>query len=277
MELAPGVHVVTVTDERAPGIYAPNTYFVIGKRGAALIDCGHNFPEHIQARLDAWRALGSPRIERIFITHRHRDHTGGAPVISKALGATIVAHSKEKPAIEGQWGDAARVGQVVEGGETFDLGGAALEVAFAPGHTLGSICLFLREQGALFTGDTVLGTGTTVINPGDGDIGLYIESLKRLLELRSGVLYPGHGDPVRDPGRKLRMLIAHRLEREQQVLDCLRRGKNTVDAIFDEIYPELEPRLHTMARNQIRSHLLKLEREGRVAPSADGATYALKG
>jgi glyoxylase-like metal-dependent hydrolase (beta-lactamase superfamily II) len=186
-----------------------------------------------------------------------------------------VTSEDEKAPIEQALLNGARVGRVARDGETFDLGGVTLETVYAPGHTMGSLCVFHRQQRALFTGDNVLGSGSTAIHPHEGDMGLYIRSLERLTGCGAQVIYPGHGAPVRDAQAKLRELISHRLEREQQVLDCLRRGKGTVEAIFGELYPELEGRLHNMAREQIRSHLAKLVKEGKAAASADGASYTI--
>jgi len=275
MEVAPGIYRITVAEERSPGLFAPNSYLVVGGRAAAFVDTGHNIPEHIQARLNYWRGIGAPKADYIFLTHRHRDHVGGASAISAATGAPIVTSEVEQAPIDQALLDGARVGRVARDGEAFDLGGVTLETVCAPGHTMGSLCVFHRQQRALFTGDNVLGSGSTVIHPHEGDIALYIQSLERLGGYGAQVIYPGHGAPVRDPQAKLRELVAHRLEREQQVLDCLRHGKDTVEAIFGELYPELEGRLHNMAREQVRSHLAKLVREGKVAASADGASYAI--
>ena len=139
----------------------------------------------------------------------------------------------------------------MEDGDTIAVGGVTIEVVHTPGHTLGSICLYLREERALFTGDTVLGLGTVAIAPPPhGDMGLYIQSLERLKGYDAALLCPGHGPPVQDVGRKLQELIDHRHERERQILAALGRGRGTLTALLDDIYPELDRRLLNMARGQ---------------------------
>ena len=268
MEILPGVHVITVGQSPGPGLFPPNSYVVVGTRASALIDTGWNQPEHIRARLDYLQGLNPPPVAAIIITHRHPDHMGGAAALSQATGAPIYAAPAEKPAIDQaieKQGASVRVHHTPAHGQRLDLGGKEVEFIHSPGHTLGSLSVLLRPEGILFTGDTVLGMGTTVVNPDEGDMALYLQTLRTLLEYAPAVICPGHGPLVRNPQAKIQELIQHRLEREAQIVDALRAGPKTLDALREEVYPELEPRLHTMARNQLRTHLAKLEKEGRVA------------
>ena len=163
---------------------------------------------------------------------------------------------------------------------------------------MGSLCVLIHENGVLFTGDTVLGRGSVAISPDHGDVGLYVESLGQLLEdplhriaggdggmdeLAAKALArppirriaPGHGPMVDDPQSKLKWLIDHRLRREEQILSLLRNGASRMDELFKEMYPNLRAELHNSARGQITAHLIKLEREGRVA-SARPSRWALR-
>ncbi len=131
--------------------------------------------------------------------------------------------------------------------------------------------MFLREPRALFTGDNVMGTGTSVVNPGEGEIALYLETLEKFMRYDPAVIYPGQGPVVTSPRAKLQELIQHRREREAQIVTLLTQGPKSVDDLFRVLYSGLDERMGHLARNQIRSHLIKLEHEGRV--SASGKVY----
>ncbi|MGH2398100.1 MAG: MBL fold metallo-hydrolase, partial [bacterium] len=153
----------------------------------------------------------------------------------------------------------------VSDGQTFKIGGLTLEVVHTPGHTLGSVCLYLREEKALFTGDTALGLGTVAISPPPhGDMALYLQSLERLKGYDCALMLPGHGQEVHDVKRKLQELIDHRHEREDQILRLMAGGKQTPKAMLSAIYMELDKRIVPMALRQIEAHLAKFEAEGRV-------------
>jgi endoribonuclease LACTB2 len=270
MEIAPGIH--NVLTEGAPASGVTNTYLVIGSGGAVWIDTGWDREGEAQARIDYWRKMGSPRLDAIVVTHRHPPHWGNAPAIRKVSGAAIVSSPVEKGPIEERM-TGARVDRVVEDGETLGLGGVTLEFVHAPGHTYGSLAVFIREPRALFTGDNVMGTGTSVVNPGDGEIGLFLQTMEKFIRYDPAVIYPGQGPLVTSPRAKLEELIRHRHEREAQIVGLLQQGPKSVHDLFAMIYSGLGERLANLARNQIRSHLMKLEREGRV--SASGELYRL--
>ena len=270
MELAPGIH--NVITEEAPAIGVTNTYLIIGTEGAVWVDTGWDRVGEAQARIDYWRKIGSPRLDGIVVTHRHPPHWGNAPAIAALTGAPIISTAAEKDAIEERM-VGAKVDRVVQDGETLHLGNLTLEFVHAPGHTYGSLAVFLREHKALFTGDNVMGTGTSVVNPGEGEIALYLLTLEKFMRYDPALIYPGQGPVVTSPRAKLQELIQHRREREAQIVTLLTEGPKSVDDLFRLIYSGLSERMSHLARNQIRSHLIKLEREGRV--SARGQAYRL--
>lgn len=298
MELTPRIHSLPAAGGLFSGPLAPNVYLVVDGGQGALIDAGYADEGSLQARLEYLGGFPQLKLDHIILTHHHIDHASGAPHLRQATGARICLHPREDRVLR-DWKEnapqdlppagsleervrawrheAARAtaDRLVEDGDTIAVGGVTIEVVHTPGHTLGSICLYLREERALFTGDTVLGLGTVAIAPPPhGDMGLYIQSLERLKGYDAALLLPGHGPPVQDVGRKLQELIDHRHERERQILAALGRGRGTVKALLDDIYPELDRRLLNMAAGQLLAHLAKLEGEGRAVRRGEGGEAA---
>ena len=188
-----------------------------------------------------------PALRTIFITHRHGDHAPAALPLKHRTGARIVAPR----------GVLEVTDVIVNDGVVVD----SLRVIATPGHTNEHVC-YLTPDGDLFTGDTILGAGTTTIFPPDGHMGDYIRSLRRLRDLQPKRIFPAHGPTRDDAVALIDEYIAHRLEREQQVLAAIAAGARTPAEMRARIYPDLDPRLHGAAEIQIRAHLIKLEEEG---------------
>jgi glyoxylase-like metal-dependent hydrolase (beta-lactamase superfamily II) len=163
---------------------------------------------------------------------------------------------------------------LADDGDSLDIGGFSLKIIHTPGHSPASICIYIRENKTLFTGDHILGIGTTVVDAPEGDMTQYIDSLQKLLSYDIRLICPGHGPLIKEAERKIHELIAHRRERELQVLRCLRHGRKNVARLVAEIYPELDYRLLELARRQVLAHLRKLVVEKKVI--ASGGEYALK-
>jgi len=218
---------------------------------SAVIDPGPEIASHIEALLAA-----VPALRTILITHRHADHAPAAIPLKAATGATIVAPRGVL--------DEAEVDRRVSGGEILMIDGETLEVIATPGHTNEHVC-YLTADGDLFTGDTILGAGTTAIFPPDGHMGDYLRSLHVLRDRQPQRVHPAHG-PDRDHAVALiDEYIAHRLGRERQVLAAIAEGARDIPSMRARIYPDLDPRLAGAAEIQITAHLIKLVEEGRAA------------
>ena len=271
MEIAPGVHSIPVSTWTFMGVYAPNVYLVAGEE-AALIDSGFSDRDTIRKRVKYIERLTPLKLAYIIVTHPHPDHIGGCRSIKKATGAKIVLHSLAAEQARREYRVTGDV--LVEDGDVLDIGGLKLEMVYTPGHSPASICVYVKESEILFSGDHILGIGTTVVDAPEGDMAQYVDSLKKLSNYRIHLICPGHGPPIHEPQRKLEELIAHRQERELQVLACLRRGSRKVVEVVSEIYPELDCRLIELAQRQVLAHLRKLVKENKVAVS--GEEYILK-
>ncbi|RPI43489.1 MAG: MBL fold metallo-hydrolase [Betaproteobacteria bacterium] len=267
MEIAPCIHNILTDLQHATGV--TNTYLIVGSEGAAFVDAGWDRPGEAEARIAYWEKLGKPALKGIAVTHRHPPHWGNAPAIQRACGnPPIIATFTEKPEIDARM-QGATVDRPVRDGETLSLGSLTLEFVEAPGHTYGSMAVFIRETRALFTGDNVMGTGSSVVNPGEGEISLYLQTLDKFLRYEPAVIYPGQGPVVTNPRSKLEGLIRHHAEREQQIVSLMAKAPCSIEQLFAAIYPDIREGVRHLARNQIRSHLIKLEKEGRVVAAGD--------
>lgn len=271
MEVAPGVHRVINAEQPAVGV--ANSYLIVGTEGAVWVDTGWNREGEAEPRIAYWRSIGSPPIRGIIATHHHPPSWGNAGALQAAMGGgDIIATATEKDILEERMAG-PKVGRLVEDGETLSLGNLTLEFLHASGHTYGSVAVLLREQRALFPGDNIMGTGTSVVNPGEGEIAHFLRTMERFLTLDLAVIYPGQGPIITDPAAKLRELIEHRHQREQEIVAQLEAGPKTLEELFTAIYPAVEERFARLAHSQVRSHLIKLENEGRAV--VEGETYRL--
>lgn len=188
------------------------------------------------AHLDAILAAGP--VEGIVLTHSHADHAEGAPALAKrAGGVPVLAPEGDGPA-------------------------GPFEAIATPGHAPDHVCLLLGR--VCFTGDTVLGAGSVFIAPGEGSLGAYLDSLRRLRELDLEALCPGHGPVVWEPRAKLDEYIEHRLAREQALLAALDNGLHSADELLDSAWADAPPHLRGAAMLTMQAHLQKLAEEGRL-------------
>lgn len=229
-----------------------NTYLV-GIDEIAVIDPGPGDPAH----LDAVAGCGGDRIRWILLTHTHEDHSPGTVGLVERTGAEVLAFDDGGThlTLDGTLAD----GDVIEATEFH------LTALHTPGHASNHLCYLLNEERMLFTGDHVMQGSTVVIAPPDGDMAAYLASLERLKRIRPRLraIAPGHGHLIDDPTTVIDSYIAHRLERERQVVDRLRsRGRAAISDLVGDIYTDVPVELHPWARYSVWAHLRKLADDG---------------
>ncbi|HUO04547.1 MAG TPA: MBL fold metallo-hydrolase [Candidatus Binataceae bacterium] len=247
-----------------PGMFTgpgTNTFIVGSSKRPILLDTGQGVPIYADLLSAALKELsGSEGLERIVLTHAHVDHQGGVKQVVERFGELEVL----KRPWEGHDVHPEML-TAIDHDAVIRTEGATLRAIFTPGHAPDHLCFYLEEERALFTGDVVLGAGTTVIPDDTGDLGQYLDSLRLLLDLDLETIYPAHGPVIKNPREKIRDYISHRELRERQVLDALAGGPHEVMGIVKAIYTDVPEYLHPAAASSVRSHLRKLHREGRVA------------
>jgi ribonuclease/clavin/mitogillin len=193
-------------------------------------------------------------VTHALITHHHHDHVGGIADL-RTLDPPPKGIHKNSP-------DAGCEG--IEDGQTWSVEGATVRAVFTPGHAFDHMCFVLEEEGALFTGDNVLGHGTTVFK----DLKVYMESLQKMLELRPKRLYPAHGQLVEDGVGKIRGYMVHRQRREAQIVGNLMKvgvgEKVSSMELVRRIYSDVDEALYLAAEGGVVQVLEKLEKEGKV-------------
>ncbi len=212
---------------------------------------------------------GATELQEILLTHVHQDHIGGAARVRARFGDLRVS----KKAWPGKDEAYALPLTYIEDGARIETDGATLRAVHTPGHARDHLCYYLEEEKALFTGDLVLGAGTTVVPEDGGGLIDYMASLRKLLTFDIAVIYPAHGPAIRDPYKKLNDYIAHRELRERQILDALGAGLTEIPAMVKRIYTDVPEFLHGAAGNSVLSHLIKLQKEGIVRQ--DGEHWVL--
>ncbi len=244
-----------------------NTFLIGTGRRPLLLDTGAGKAGYIPLLEGALAEhCGTDAPGDVLLTHVHPDHIGGAADVLARFGPRRVSKLP--------WpGRDERFDVVLTpaaDGDIFRTEGATLHALYTPGHAQDHLCYWLEEERALFTGDVILGAGTTVIPTEGGDMGLYLATLERLLDLDLDRIYPAHGPAIDAPHAKIREYLEHRLARESQIVEALEDGVDEIGPIVERIYVDTPRELYPAAGQSVRAHLLKLEREGRAARADTG-------
>jgi len=267
LEFSPGVVMFPLPTPTLPPASRTNT-FLLGTSDAVLVDPGCPHEEELERLLTSLataRELLGRRVGAIWLTHHHPDHVGGLGWLRRRLDCPVLCHPLTAERL-------AERGIAVDGsladGERFTLGDDppfTLRVIHTPGHARGHLCFLEENRDVLIAGDMVAGFGTIVIDPPEGDMTDYLESLESLAGLRPRFLFPAHGPVLGEAEKKLRAYARHRLWREGKVLEAWEGGLRQPSHMLAEVYPDLEPAARPLAERQIVAHLERLERMERLA------------
>ncbi len=264
----------------SPMTYRGTNTYLIGSQNRAVIDPGPDIPSHCEAILEA--AAGAV-IEAIFVTHAHLDHSPLAPGLAQRTGAPVYAFGPYTAGRSVEMTALANASTPIGGGEGIDAefqpdhcladgekvtgNGWQIEAIWTPGHMSNHMCFAYGDL--LFTGDHVMGWASSLVSPPDGDLTAFMASCAKLQLRQDRVYYPGHGDPVTSPEKRLNWLIAHRKSREAEILRALADTPDTASGLVRRIYHDIDPALHAAAERNVLAHLIDLTGRGLINHSGN--------
>jgi len=260
MQVTPSVRAVQVPDAN-PMHPQVTTIYLVGTGQALTIDSGEDMERYRWMLKGYLAASEHAEIAISAVTHHHSDHCANLRWLNDEFGAEVRVIEPAVPLLEGRLPDSGV--QLMADDDRIDVqGGVSLRVIHTPGHSVDSTCYYLEDEGVLFTGDTVLGSTTTTVN----DLADFMSSLERLQGLPNlRLMCPGHGPVITDPQRYIADYVSHRNAREQQIVDLLADGRVLTSwEIMEALYKDIDTLLRRAADGNVRSHLRKLEKEGRV-------------
>ncbi|HEV7745833.1 MAG TPA: MBL fold metallo-hydrolase [Pyrinomonadaceae bacterium] len=267
IEFRPNYICFPVRTPTKPPATHTNCYLIYTSQSLLVVDPGSPYEEEQRAlakAVDELLAQGRT-LKSILLTHVHPDHVGGVNALRSHLGdVSVAAHKLTADALRD-----INVDKLLDDEDVLELEGEppiALQVLHTPGHARGHLCLYEERTGTLLSGDNIVGLGSVLIDPPEGNMRDYLRSLERMRALGNlSVIFGGHGPAIANPYRKLDEYISHRLDREQKILAAVCAGAATAKAIVAQVYTDVHPKAHAMAERAVLAHLEKLEADGLVS------------
>jgi glyoxylase-like metal-dependent hydrolase (beta-lactamase superfamily II) len=273
VEVEPGIVRVTAPNA-GPYTFRGTNSFLIGDGPLFVLDPGPDDPRHLEA---LQRAIGGRGVAAIVITHTHRDHTGLARRLQAATGAPLWfggRHRSSRPrrflefdpvAAGSDW--QLLPDRVLADGDRIAAGGIGLEAIATPGHCANHLAFGVTGTPWLFTGDHIMGWNSTLVPVPDGSMADYLGSLEKVIGLAYAHYLPAHGGPIPDGPAYARALLAHREQRNTQVIEAVVAGVTSLGRLQRRIYPTLAPSLRGAARMTLKAHVEYLAEQGRIRAS----------
>ncbi len=270
-QVAPTIQMLPVRTPTLPPATHTNT-FLVGTKEAVVVEPATPYPDEQDLMFEWVQAARLKGVEPIAIlaTHHHPDHVGGAMALKERLQLPLWAHAMTAQRLDG----IVEIDMLIQDGERIMLDGptpTALTALHTPGHAPGHLCFTDEASNIMIAGDMVASVGTIIVEPTDGDMLLYLESLRKMSALEPTALLPAHGEVINQPEVILSFYIQHRLMREKKVLDALKaRAKPSRPRhLVAEAYADTPKHLWPLALRSIEAHLIKLEREGTITKQGD--------
>ncbi|HSE30906.1 MAG TPA: MBL fold metallo-hydrolase [Pyrinomonadaceae bacterium] len=254
------------TPTRPPATHT-NCYVVYNSKEILIFDPGSPYEDEQLALSEFVKGLVDEgrRVKAIVLTHVHPDHVAGVNPLSSSLGGgvTVAAHRETAEALND-----IKVNHFLDDGEILSLIGEPsihLHALHTPGHARGHLCFHDPDRGILMTGDNIVGLGSVLIDPPEGNMNRYFDSLQRMRAVNGlKVLFGGHGPPMANPYAKIDEYINHRREREKNILEAIREGATTAKEVVARVYIDVSPKAHALAERAVLAHVEKLEAEDLV-------------
>ena len=271
-EMVAGLHMLPVKTFTLPPATHTNCY-LLGEKDWACIDPATPIPEEQDKLCDYIEhvtGLRGGKLSQVWLTHQHKDHIGAVQCLRERFDVEVIAHRETAKALEGE----VHVDRFVEDNHLFELARHDGRAPFrwralhTPGHAAGHLCFWEQDRGHLITGDLILGMGTVLIAPPEGNMTEYLDSLKRMKSHASGFIFPAHGPPVATTMKLIETYITHRLMRERSIEEALEES-GTIEEIVAKVYVDTPQKVWHLAAKNVEAHLIRLCELERAERSGD--------